>query len=94
MYRRWSGSGLGILNIPTLVPGVDAVFVAAGIDNSMAISEDEEHFGWGFSSEYRTGLGTEDTVEKPAVARRGDTTGKMVSFVGCGGQFSIVAGPK
>ncbi|KAH9436928.1 hypothetical protein MCOR02_000592 [Pyricularia oryzae] len=82
-----------ILNIPTLVPGVDAVFVAAGIDNSMAISEDEEHFGWGFSSEYRTGLGTEDTVEKPAVARRGDTTGKMVSFVGCGGQFSIVAGP-
>ncbi|TLS21987.1 uncharacterized protein PpBr36_09196 [Pyricularia pennisetigena] len=83
-----------ILNTPTLVPGVDAVFVAAGIDNSMAISRDGRLFGWGFSSEYRTGLGTEDTVEQPAVAKRGDAIGKTVSFVGCGGQFSIAAGPK
>jgi regulator of chromosome condensation len=44
-----------ILTKPTVVPNIRAVHVAAGIDDSIALSEQGEPYSWGFSVNYRTG---------------------------------------
>jgi alpha-tubulin suppressor-like RCC1 family protein len=59
----------------------------------MAISDEGKLYAWGFSSEYRTGLGTEDSVETPTLLKRGSLASRVVSFVACGGQFSIATSP-
>lgn len=66
------------------------VAVAAGIDHSFAVTERGTVYAWGFSSNYRTGLGTEDTVVRPTVVGSG---GKIITVAECGGQFSVLAGP-
>jgi regulator of chromosome condensation len=82
-----------ILAKPTVVPDVSAVTVAAGIDNCLVVSPEGEAYSWGFSANYRTGLGTDDSVEEPTKLENTALQGKKLSFVGCGGQFSVVAGP-
>jgi regulator of chromosome condensation len=72
--------------------GIRATYVAAGIDNSMAITEEGKLYAWGFSSEYRTGLGTEDSVETPTLVKKGDTVNKALVYVESHGQFSVAAG--
>jgi regulator of chromosome condensation len=72
---------------------LSAVFVAAGIDNSIALTEKGEAYSWGFSSDYRTGLGTQETVDVPTQIQNTALMGKKITFAGCGGQFSVVAGP-
>ncbi|KAK5095726.1 hypothetical protein LTR70_003395 [Exophiala xenobiotica] len=68
-----------ILKVPTQLPGIDAVSVAAGSDHSIAIARD--------------GLGiADDDVE---VATHIDNTavrGKQLVWAGAGGQFSVIAG--
>lgn len=82
-----------ILKVPTQLPGIDAVAVAAGSDHSIAISRDGKAYSWGFSTNYQTGLGiAEDDVE---VATQIDNTavrGKQLVWAGAGGQFSVMAG--
>ena len=81
-----------ILKEPTAVPGIDAVYAAAGSDHCIAIDKDGKAYSWGFSAVYQTGLGTSDDVE---VATHIDNTavrGKKLTWAGAGGQFSIVAG--
>jgi len=73
--------------------GLSAVFVAAGIDDSIALTEKGEAFSWGFSSEYRTGQGTQDTVDVPTQIQNTALAGKNITFAGCGGQFGVLAGP-
>jgi regulator of chromosome condensation len=53
-----------ILIKPTLVSGVSAVSVAAGIDNSIALTKKGEAYSWGFSANFRTGQGTEDIIKE------------------------------
>jgi regulator of chromosome condensation len=69
------------------------VSVSAGIDNSIALTSKGEVYSWGFSSNYRTGLGTEETVEEPTQIQNTALVGKKLTFAGCGGQFSVLAGP-
>ncbi|KAH8597764.1 regulator of chromosome condensation 1/beta-lactamase-inhibitor protein II [Bisporella sp. PMI_857] len=84
-----------ILLIPTVVPGIqDVISVAAAIDNSFAITSEGKAYGWGYSENYRTGLGTDDTVKVPTLIAKGDIKEKKVTFAGCGGQFSVLAGPE
>ncbi|KAK5957031.1 hypothetical protein OHC33_001400 [Knufia fluminis] len=82
-----------ILKVPTQLPGIDAVAVAAGSDHSIAIAKDGKAYSWGFSTNYQTGLGiSDDDVE---VATHIDNTavrGKQLVWAGAGGQFSVIAG--
>lgn len=82
-----------ILKVPTQLPGIEAVFVAAGSDHSIAIDKDGKAYSWGFSTNYQTGLGiADDDVE---VATHIDNTavrGKQLVWAGAGGQFSVIAG--
>ncbi|KAE9380821.1 RCC1/BLIP-II [Stipitochalara longipes BDJ] len=82
-----------ILLKPTIIPGLSAVSVAAGIDDSIALTERGEAYSWGFSSEYRTGQGTTETVELPTQIQNTALAGKKITFAGCGGQFGVLAGP-
>jgi len=82
-----------ILLKPTIIPDIQAVFVAAAIDNSIAITTDGKAYSWGYSEGYRTGLGTEEPVKSPTLLQEGDVEGKRLTFAGCGGQFSVLAGP-
>ncbi|KUJ23354.1 RCC1/BLIP-II protein [Mollisia scopiformis] len=82
-----------ILLYPRVIDGINAVRVAAGIDNSFAIDSDGKVHAWGFSDNYRTGLGTEQTVELATVIENTAVKGKKLSFAACGGQFSVLAGP-
>ena len=67
--------------------------VAAGIDNCLAISNEGEAFSWGYSANYRTGLGTDESIEEPTQLENTALKGKKLTFAGCGGQFSVLAGP-
>lgn len=81
-----------ILRTPTQLPGIDAVYCAAGSDHGMAVAKDGKAYSWGFSTTYQTGLGTDEDVD---VATHIDNTavrGKQLVWAGCGGQFSVLAG--
>ncbi|KAF4637492.1 hypothetical protein G7Y89_g603 [Cudoniella acicularis] len=82
-----------ILSVPTVVLDITAVSVAAGIDNSAAVTDKGEVYAWGFSSNYRTGLGTQEPVEEPTKIKNSALLGKTINFAGCGGQFSVLTGP-
>lgn len=81
-----------ILKVPTQVPGIDGVAVAAGSDHSIAISKQGKAYTWGFSASYQTGLGTDDEVEVATVIDNTATRGKQLIWAGAGGQFSVLAG--
>jgi regulator of chromosome condensation len=82
-----------ILLKPTVVPGfVGVVSVNAGIDNCFAITKEGKAYSWGYSENYRTGLGTEKTIEEPTLLQKGHIRDKKLTFAGCGGQFSVLAG--
>ncbi|KFZ11028.1 hypothetical protein V502_07796 [Pseudogymnoascus sp. VKM F-4520 (FW-2644)] len=75
---------------PTLIPGLSFVAaVAAGIDHSFAVTSHGTAYSWGFSENYRTGLGTDETVGTPTLVGEG----KIIIAAECGGQFSVLAGP-
>ncbi|KAI9809253.1 MAG: hypothetical protein M1825_002544 [Sarcosagium campestre] len=82
-----------ILSKPVEVPGIITTAVAAGVDNSFAVTTDGDVYSWGFSANYRTGLGTDDSVEVATVIKNKALTGKKLTFAACGGQFSVLAGP-
>ena len=73
--------------------GINAVAVAAGIDNSFAIADDVHAFAWGFSENYQTGLRTHRAVSRPTHVQSEDMADQEIQFAGCGGQFSVLAGP-
>jgi regulator of chromosome condensation len=80
-----------ILFVPTVVPDIsNIVSVAAGFDNSFAVDGDGKAYSWGFSSNYQTGQGTIDDIEKPTHIDNTALRGKKVIFAGAGGQFSII----
>jgi regulator of chromosome condensation len=68
-----------------VVPGIHAVSVAAAIHNSIAVTAEGKAYSWGFSDNYRTGLGTEETVDKPTLLEKGNVANKKITFAGCGG---------
>ncbi|KFY52406.1 hypothetical protein V496_08474 [Pseudogymnoascus sp. VKM F-4515 (FW-2607)] len=75
---------------PTLIPGLSSVAaVGAGIDHFFAVTSHGAAYSWGFGANYRTGLGTDETVGEPKEV----LAGKGVSAAACGGQFSVLSGP-
>lgn len=73
---------------------IKAVSVAAGIDNSVAVSNDSKAYSWGYSQNYRTALRTENTVQSPTLITNSTISMRKVTFAGCGGQFLVLAGPR
>ncbi len=72
---------------------VQASAVAAGTDNSFAVSPKGDAYAWGFSANYRTGLGTEEPMDVPRPLHNKVLRDQRLTLVACGGQFSILAGP-
>ncbi|KAL6870367.1 RCC1/BLIP-II [Trichoderma novae-zelandiae] len=70
----------------------DIVAVAAGTDNSFAISKDGKAYSWGFSSNYQTGQGTIDDIHVPTLIDNTATRDKKIIAAGAGGQYSILIG--
>lgn len=82
-----------ILLRPTIIPGIQAISVAAAIDISIAISKEGKAYSWGFSANYRTGLGTDEPVTEATLLENSAVKHKRLTVAGCGGQFSMLAGP-
>ncbi|EJT78681.1 RCC1 domain-containing protein [Gaeumannomyces tritici R3-111a-1] len=83
-----------ILKVPTVVPDLkNIVSVAAGTDNSFALTGDGKTYSWGFSTNYQTGLGTSDDVEVPTLIENTAVKDRKITFAGAGGQYSIIASP-
>ncbi|KAG5925395.1 hypothetical protein E4U42_004319 [Claviceps africana] len=82
-----------ILLTPTIVPGITATFVAAGIDNSLAIDNNGTVSCWGFSENFRTGLGSQKTVESPTELVGKGVVNRAFTYAGCGGQFTFMTRP-
>jgi regulator of chromosome condensation len=78
--------------IPTVIPNIHAVSVAAGIDTSFAVTLEGKAYSWGFSANYRNGQGTEDTVKEVTLLVSADIKEKNLAYATCGGQFSVLAG--
>ncbi|KAF9880573.1 RAN exchange factor prp20 pim1 [Colletotrichum karsti] len=83
-----------VLNVPTVVPDLKAVFVAAGIDNCYTISKEGELRAWGFSASYNTGLATTDTVKTPTLVRSKQLGERKLNFIDAGGQFAVATSPR
>ena len=66
--------------------------VAAGTDNSFAITSDGKAYSWGFSSNYQTGQGSIDDVKTPTQIDNTAIRGKQILLAGAGGQFSVLMG--
>lgn len=68
-------------------------FVAAGTDNSFAITDKGAVYSWGFSANYQTGQGTTTDIETPTIIDNTAIRSRDVVWVGAGGQYSIIASP-
>lgn len=98
-----------ILSKPTIIPGtfsntpirpkltksldLNVTSVAAGSENSFAITTDGKAYSWGFSANYQTGQGTDEEVKVVTLIDNTAVRGKKLTFAGAGGQFSVLAGP-
>ena len=74
------------------ISGLDAVCADAGIDHCIAVAKDGKAYGWGFSSSYQTGQGTDEDIERASLIDNTAIRGKKMSWAGCGGHFSVLAG--
>ncbi|KAG6005450.1 hypothetical protein E4U21_007919 [Claviceps maximensis] len=82
-----------ILLHPTIIPGITATFVAAGADNSLTIDKTGTVSCWGFSENFRTGLGTQKTVVMPTELVGKGIVNRDFTYAGCGGQFTMMTRP-
>jgi len=81
-----------ILTVPTQIPDIYAIQVAAGSDHCVAIDKNGKAFAWGFSTTFQTGLGTDDDVELATLIDNTAVRDKKLVWAGAGGQFSVIAG--
>ena len=64
--------------------------MAAGTDNSFALTDDGKVYSWGFSANYQTGQGTSDDIEIPTLIDNTAIRNRQIVFAGAGGQYSIL----
>jgi regulator of chromosome condensation len=84
-----------ILIKPTAIPGLENIVTGAvGPEHTIVINKDGKAYAWGFSSNYQTGLGTDDDVETPTMIDNTAVRETKLIWAGCGGQYSILAAKK
>lgn len=59
----------------------------------MTITGEGDAYSWGFSANYRTGQGTEEAIMQATKVENTAVKGNKLTFVGCRGQFTVLAGP-
>ena len=64
----------------------------ASTASCLAVTADGQAYSWGFSENYQTGQGTDEDVEVATVVNNTAVRGKMLTWAGAGGQFSVLAG--
>ena len=74
------------------LPGIKAKFASAESDHSLAISTDGQGYTWGFSASYQTGQGSDTDLRVARVLDNTAVRGKVLSWAGAGGQYSMLAG--
>lgn len=79
-----------ILKAAVALPDLKVKMVDAAIECSIVVTSDNKAYSWGFSSSYRTGLGTEDDVELPKQVL-GSVKDSAVVWAGLGAQFGMLA---
>lgn len=79
-----------ILTVPTQVPGIDAVMVAAGSDHSIALDRKGNAYSWGFNEYGQTGIRATDQVDKATLLESRAVQGIRLVQADCGGQFSVI----
>lgn len=81
-----------IANVKFIQGVSNVATVAAGTDNSFAVTKDGKVYSWGFSSNYQTGQGVIDDIKVPTLIDNTAIRGKMITGAGAGGQYSILTG--
>lgn len=82
-----------ILVTPSTVPDIEAAYVSAGPDHSLAVGKDGRIWSWGFSVNYQTGQGTDEDIDVATVIDNTAVRGKKLTWAGAGGQFSVFSAP-
>lgn len=83
-----------IVIFPTAVPEISgAIWASAGSDHSIVVNKKGLAYAWGMSATYQLGLGVTDDVARPTHIDNTAVRGKMISWSGCGGQYSMLAAP-
>lgn len=83
-----------IVIVPTAIPNLGkATYASAGTGHTIVLNDQGHAYAWGLSATYQTGLATTDDVQYPTRIDNTAIRGKMVEWVGCGGQFSIMTAP-
>ncbi|KAK3328965.1 putative Ran exchange factor Prp20/Pim1 [Apodospora peruviana] len=78
---------------PTPVPGIgEAVYVACGIDHTIFVNEEGKAYGSGFGSQGQLGIASEDDVDVATLITGKAIKGRVLSWTGAGGNFTLVAG--
>ncbi|RDL41846.1 putative ran exchange factor prp20 pim1 [Venustampulla echinocandica] len=77
---------------PTAIPNVNCSYVAAGSDTCVILGDDGKAYSWGFSTNYQTGLGTDEDVKTVQHVDNTAVREKKLVFAGVGGQFGVLAG--
>jgi len=81
-----------IIITPTAIPNIGkATYAAAGSDQTIVINGKGLAYSWGLSATYQTGQGTTADIEYPTHIDNTAVRGKILSWAGCGGQYSMLA---
>ena len=65
--------------------------VAVGTDHSICVNTNGEAWSWGFNVNYQCGQGTDDDIAVPTQVANSAVRNRTLSWVGAGGQFSVLA---
>ncbi|KAK6332205.1 hypothetical protein TWF718_002732 [Orbilia javanica] len=79
---------------PTVVPGLPAIAkVACGTHHNIAIDINGKAHSWGFGENFQVGQGPAgEDILVPTLIDNTATRNEKLTFAGCGGQFSVMAG--
>jgi len=82
------------ISVPTLVPGLPPIAsIACGTHHNIAIARDGTAYSWGFGENYQVGQGPKgEDILTPTQIMNTAVKEVSLSFAGCGGQFSVMAG--
>jgi regulator of chromosome condensation len=77
---------------PTAVPGIGGVrHVACGTDHTVFVTREGTAYSTGFNSGAQLGLGDYEDVEVARLVRGKALDGRVLTWAGAGGQFSVIA---
>ncbi|CAI4218014.1 unnamed protein product [Parascedosporium putredinis] len=71
------------------IPDLKAVFIAAGTDNCFVADPEGNMYSWGFSEDFRTGLGTEESIKAPTRISDGEMPAHTPKFAASRGSFTV-----